>query len=117
MILKKMLYKTVKQVLCCVGIVLVIFFISTKTEASSRSSLTNQDITEEMIIKHRKIDLNGNFFDVYINIDTEIITIRGEIEVNDKVDWNEVEKIKQYFNMRNPANYEFVYKFKFIYNT
>jgi len=117
MISKKMLCKKVKQVFCCVGIVLVIFFISPKTEASSRRSLINQDITKEMIIKHRKIDFNGNFFDIYINNDTEIITIRGEIEIYDRVDWNEVEKIKQYFNMRNPANYDFVYEFKFIYNT
>ena len=105
----------VKQVLCCIGMVLAIFFIFTNTEASSRRKVNNQE--GEMVIKHRKINFKGNLFDISINKDTETITIQGEIEVHDKVDWNEVEKIKQHFSTRNPGNYEFVYKFKFLYNT
>ena len=117
MISKKMLCKKAKQVICCIGIISIIFIISAKTEASGRRNLLNQDIIEQMVIKQRKINLNGNLFDLCIDNDMKIITIRGDIEVNDRVDWNEVEKIKQYFHMTNPADYEFVYEFKFIYTT
>ena len=117
MVFSKMMCKRVKQVLYCIGMVLVMFFFSANIEASSRRSLTNQELTEGIVIQHRQKDLYGNFFDIYINNDTEVITIQGEIEVYDKVDWDKIEKIKQYFNTRNPGDYEFVYKFKFVYNT
>ena len=118
MILEKMVSKKLKQVLFYgAGIVLIILFFSTQTEASRRKNLTDQDIIDEMIINHRKIDLKGNLFDMYINNDTEIITIQGEIEVYDKVDWNEVQKIKDYFYKDNPGNYEFIFKFKFMYKS
>ena len=112
-----MLSQRAKGIICCASIVLVTFFVSGNAEASNRRVLKNQDAMEEMIIEYKKIDLNGNFFDVYINQKTQTITIRGEIEVIDRVDWNEVQKIKKHFNTENPGNYEFVYEFKFSYTS
>lgn len=112
-----MLNKELKGIICCLIISLVMFSVFGKAEASSRRVLEDQDVMEKMIINYREIDLNGNLFTVYINQKTKTITVRGEIEVYDKVDWNEVEKVKRFFKMENPGKYEFVYEFKFVYRS
>ena len=112
-----MLSQKAKGIICCASIVLVAFFVFGKAEATNRRVLENQDAMEETVIKHKKINLNGNLFDVYINQDTETITVCGRIEVYNRVDWNEVQEIKRHFQTEDPGNYEFVYKFKFTYNS
>ena len=111
-----MLSQKAKGIICCASIVLVAFFVFGKAEAGRRV-IESQNAMEEMVIEHKKIDLNGNLFDVYINQDTETITVRGRIEVYDRVDWNEVQEIKRHFKTEDPGNYEFVYEFKFTYNS
>lgn len=112
-----MLNQKAKKIIACLIMGMILFFVFEKTEASSRRLLVNQDRMEEMIANHKKIDLNGNLFDLYINTETKTVTVRGEIVVYDKVDWNEVDKVKKFFTMENHRNYEFVYEFKFIYNS
>lgn len=115
MILQKTLNEKAKMIACGVGIGLVIFLLYGKSEASRRIS-NRQDVIEKSSIEHTKVNLHGNVFDLYINHIKNAITVQGEIEVYDNVNWNEVEKVKRYFKIENPGNYEFSYEFKFVYH-
>ena len=111
-----MINQKVKKIICCASFALVTFFVLVNAEASSRRVFNNQGTIKEMKIQHKEMTVDGNHFDVYINQDTETVTVRGQIEVYDRVDWNEVQEIKKHFNTENPGNYEFVYEFKFNYD-
>lgn len=109
-----MLTQGLKKAICFALIGLVVFFSLGNAEAFRRV-LKSQDMTKEMPVEHRKVALNGRLLDVYINKSEATITIRGLIEVHDEV-WNEVNEVKEYFQIRNPDNYDFIYEFKFVYN-
>jgi len=111
---RKMLTQGLKKAICFALIGWIVFFSLGNAEAFRRV-LKSQDMTKEMPVEHRKVALNGSLLDVYINKSEATITVRGLIEVHDEV-WNEVNEVKEYFQVRNPDNYDFIYEFKFVYN-
>ena len=78
---------------------------------ASKSTVMRQGTVAGFNIELRKINLYGKVFELHINHTDELITIYGEAE-----DWDQEDKVKNYFNLRTPKNYTLVYKIDLEYN-
>ena len=84
--------------------IVCIFIIDVETAKASKRNLNLHEKMEESIVRQRKVEINGKYFDVYINLDKKSIKIWGEIE-----DWEERDKVEKYFEQRKPFNCQITY--------
>lgn len=86
--------------------------INIKTaEASGRAfNLHEVEVMEKSIVRHRSVEINGKYFDVNINLDKKSIKIWGEVE-----DWDEKDKVEEYFEQRKPFNCQIGYAIDIIF--
>ena len=92
-------------------IFVILFFLLSfvTTEASLRSSNLNE-VMEKSLLRFRKIEVNGNIFNVYINQSEKSITVRGEVK-----DWEEKDRVEKYFKLRAPSDFHVNYDIYIVY--
>ena len=64
----------------------------------------------EMMVRQRKVEINGRLFDVEIDQASKKITVRGYVE-----DWDEMDRVEKYFELRSPSNYQVTCQLDFAY--
>lgn len=103
---RKMLRLGLKRNFYWMVIIIIGLFIliNIKTAEASRRAFNLHEVMEKSIVRHRSVEINGKYFDVYINLDKKSIKIWGEAE-----DWDEKDKVEKYFEQRNPFNCKITY--------
>ena len=113
-----MLFKKKKKYYCyfvfLIGIFLLVATIFIKNSHAFTKSENLDYIIDEIYITDemnvRKIEVFGYLFNVYTNQEKEFILIRGIVN-----EWQEIEKVEQYFISRAPSSYKLIYDINSMY--
>jgi hypothetical protein len=65
---------------------------------------------EESITRRWTVEINGRIFGVLINQTDKSITVQGIVE-----DWEEKDRVEQYFKLRAPSDYRIDYEITLVY--
>jgi len=83
----------------CIEAILFLVTATCHAEVLTEAATMNEKM-EEVMRNWRVVEIGGKCFDVYINQNDKIITIKGIIE-----SWDEMDKVEQYFKQRGPSDY------------
>ena len=83
----------------CIEAILFLVTVACHAEVSTEAAAMDEKM-EEMMRNWRVVEIGGKFFNVYINQNDKIITIKGIIET-----WDEMDKVEHYFKHRGPSEY------------
>ena len=90
--------------LSLVALATIIFLFGT-AEASRRVVTM-----KEMMVRQRKVEINGKLFDIEVNHTRKSITVRGYVE-----DWDEMDRVEKYFELKSPSDYRVTCELDFAY--
>ena len=94
--------KGLKKVVCFAVIAVAIMSVFGTGHAEASRRMIDLDETMEMrMLTSRKVEVNGKLFDVFINQAEKTISVKGFVE-----DWNELDRIEDYFKHRGPSDYQ-----------
>jgi len=105
-----MLTKGLKKGFCCVVILAVILSVFGIGKAEASRRVLNSNAMKAGMIRTRRVELGGKFFDVSVNKTEKTITIKGLVE-----DWDEMDKVENYFNYTGPSDYKVISQLDFGY--
>lgn len=102
-----------RNIIWIVIIVIIVteFFVlvNIKTAEASKRALNFHNVIEKSVVRHRIVEINNKYFDVYINLDKKSIKVWGGVE-----HWEEKNKVEKYFQQRNPFNCQVTYKIDIV---
>ncbi len=106
-----MLTLGLKRKSCWIIIIITGFLILVNigTVEASKRALNLHEVMEKSMVRHRSIEINRKYFDVYINLDKKSIKVRGEVE-----DREEKDEVEKYFKQRNPFDCSVIYEIDII---
>jgi hypothetical protein len=93
-----------------IGVFILFFLLKIGISEATRRSMSLNELMEKSFVRTRKVAINGKLFDIFINNAEESITVRGEVE-----DWEEKDRVEQYFRLRAPSGYHVNYDIKIVY--
>ena len=73
-----------------------------------KRSLNMNFSMEANMISSRRVEVSGKLFDVCINHSSRTITVKGYVE-----DWDEMDKVENYFKTKSPSNYQLICELDF----
>ena len=105
--LRKMLRQGLKRniywVLIIISLLLILTNIST-SEASRKGRNFHQKI-EQSLIDYKIVEVDGAYFDVYVNRGEKTITVKGEVG-----HWGGKNTVEKYFMLRSPSDYQLTFE-------
>ena len=87
------------------------FLLSLDSAVASRKSSNLDQFMEKSMKSRREVEIDGNVFDVFIDLAEKIITIQGNVG-----DWEEKEKVERYFRLRSPSDYQLNYDIFIVFD-
>jgi len=101
--------KGLKKV-ACLAVVAVISMgvLGIGNAQACKRSLNMNFSMESSMISTRKVEVSGKLFDVCINHSSKTITVKGYVD-----DWDEMERVKNYFKTKSPSNYQLICELDF----
>ena len=105
-----MLTKGLKKGFCFVIILAITLGVLGigKAEASRRP--LKNEVMKAGMISNRKVEIGGKLFDICVNQTERTITIKGLVE-----DWDEMDRIENYFKNSGPSDYQVTCQLDFGY--
>jgi len=77
---------------------------------ASRRAINMNSAMEAGMIRNRKVEVSGKLFDVCINQTSKTITVKGYVD-----DWDEMDKVENYFKNTGPSDYQVICELDFAY--
>lgn len=103
--------KGLKRVVCFVVIAVATMSVFKAGYAeASRRMIDLDNAMETRMLSSRKVEISGKLFDVCINQAERTITVRGLVE-----DWDELDRVEDYFKNRGPSDYQVTCNLDFGY--
>ena len=91
--------------------VLILFFLLNIVISEALIKTINyNELIKKSLLRFKKVQIDDNVFDVYINQEEKSIIVHGEVE-----EWEEKLKVEKYFNLKTPSNFNVTYDISVIY--
>jgi hypothetical protein len=91
-------------------LIIILTVFGMRKAEGSRKYIDLNKLMEKDMIRHWKVEISGKLFNICVNRSKKTITIKGKVD-----DWDEMDKVENYFKHRGPSNYQVICQLDFAY--